>query len=64
MRNKVINFIIQEKDNICYELEDMVYPDILQTFKPLTCEEIEKIDNLRKQILECYALIDILGGND
>ena len=64
MKNKVINFIIQEKDNICYELEDIVYPDILQTFKPLNSEEIEKINNLRKQILDCYALIDILGGDN
>jgi len=61
MKNKVINYIINEKDNLCMELDDIIYPDITHTYEPLTFIELEKIEELRKQILDCYALIDILN---
>ena len=64
MRNKVINFLINEKDNLIDDIGDYVYPDILHTYEPLTEKEIQEINNLRKQILDVYALIDILGGVD
>lgn len=63
MKNKVINYIINEKDNLCMELEDIVYPYVDHAYEPLKFRELEKIEELRKQILDCYALIDILGGD-
>ena len=62
MKDKVINYIINEKDNLCMELEDIIYPYVDHTYTPLKFSELEKIENIRKQILDCYALIDILGG--
>lgn len=64
MKNKVIQFLINEKDNLVNDIEDMIYPDINYTYKPLSQGEIDEINNLRKQILDVYALIDILGGVD
>lgn len=64
MKNKVINYIITEKDDLCEYLEDIIYPDVTHSYTPLKFSELEKIEELRKQILDCYALIDILGGDN
>lgn len=64
MKNKVIQYIITEKDNLCMQLEDIVYPYVDHTYEPLTFKELEKIEEIRKQIIDCYALIDILGGEN
>jgi len=62
MKNKTINFLINEKDNLWEELEDTLYFDPTQsTYKPLTTDEITKINNLRKDIFDIYNLIDRIG---
>jgi len=64
MKDKVINYLITEKDNLVDSIEDYVYPDINYSYKPLTQGEIDEINNLRKQIFDVYKIIDILGGVD
>lgn len=61
MKNKLINYIITEKDNLCEDLEDIIYPDTTHSYTPLKFAELERIEELRKQILDCYTLIDILN---
>ena len=62
MRDKTIQFLINEKDNLWNELEDLMYIDILTpTYKPLTPSDITKINDLRKQIFDIYKLIEKIG---
>ena len=62
MKDKLITFLINEKDNLWEELEDTLYFDPTQsTYKPLTTDEITKINNLRKDIFDIYNLIDRIG---
>ena len=62
--NETIQFIFNKKEDLQEELNDIIYKDLRtpckQTFSKLNCYEIEKVDNLRKKIFDCYELIEKL----
>ena len=61
MKNKVLDFLIQEKDNLWETLTDYLYFDTTSHYTPLTEEEIQKINELRKEIYDIYKIIDRIG---
>lgn len=62
MKNKVIQFLINEKELKDEEIQNIIYNggEIATTFKSLTFGDLQKIDSLRKDIAEIYNIIDIL----
>lgn len=69
MKNKVIQFLINEKELKNEEINDIIYNDLYQiemktTFKSLTFGDLQKLDKLRKDIAEIYNLIDILNEKE
>ena len=62
IKDKVLTFLIQEKDNLWNDLEDILYMDFTKdTYTPLTQYEIDKINEIRKEILNVYTMIDRIG---
>ena len=61
MKEKIIDFLINEKDNLWENLTDYLYFDTASHYTPLTEEEIEKINTLRKEIYDIYKIIDRIG---
>ena len=61
MKNKVLDFLINEKDNLWDNLTDYLYFDTTSHYTHLTNEEIEKINTLRKEIYDIYEIIDRIG---
>lgn len=65
MKNKVIQFLINEKEKYNEQINDIIYNNLYQietktTFKSLTFGDLQKLDSLRKEIAEIYNIIDIL----
>ena len=64
IKEKTIQFLINEKDSLCDQITDIAYPDTYYEYKALTEKEIQEINNLRKQIHDIYILIDKIGEID
>lgn len=69
MKNKVIQFLINEKEKYNEEINDIIYNNLYQietktTFKSLTFGDLQKLDKLRKEIAEIYNIIDILNEKE
>lgn len=64
MINKTINYIIEQKDCLNEYIDELIYSGINDNnshYKPLTENTIKLIEELRKQIFDCYKIIDILN---
>lgn len=66
MKNKVIQFLINEKELKNEEIQDIIYNsgEIATTYKSLTFGDLQKIDKLRKDIADIYNIIDILNEKE
>ena len=66
MKSKVINYLINEKENLNQLIEELVYPDYYYDgdYKPLSFHDLETLEKYRQEIYEIYSLISILNKGD
>lgn len=60
MKNKVITYLIGEKENLNNSIDELIYPSNCE-YRPLSFHELELLEKYRRQIYEIYDLIDILN---
>lgn len=60
MKNKVITYLIREKEILNNSIDELIYPSN-DEYKPLSFHDLELLEKYRQQIYEIYDIIDILN---
>jgi hypothetical protein len=55
--DELINYLIEKKNSLNFEVEDIIYADLN---KILVVEDIIKLEEKRKQIKQCYDMVEYL----
>lgn len=65
MRQELIEYLITKKDNLINDVNSLLFAEyFIDSYEPLTENDINKIIDLRKDIYEIYSLIDILNEKE
>lgn len=55
--DELIGYLVEKKNSLNFEIEDILYSDMS---KILDLHDLNKIETRRKQIKQCYDMVDYL----
>jgi hypothetical protein len=55
--DELIMYLVEKKNSLNFEIEDILYSDMA---KELKIKEFSEIENKRKQIKQCYDMVEYL----